>query len=126
MSAMRKLPGFQRSPAGLEWAVLRRLPMITLAGTIALVVGALVAEFTLGGDPASAKFATSTQIALASVLVLHWTVAFTVALLCVIVLIAKGPAYVADAYPLIDFDRPARPDASDAAAPVNPARRKTS
>jgi hypothetical protein len=126
MSAMRKLPGFRRSPSGLEWTVLRRLPMITLVGTIALVVGALVAEFSLGGDPAGAKLATTTQIALASVLVLHWTVALTVALLCVIVLIAKGPAYVADAYPLIDSDRPARSEASDAAAPVNPARRKTS
>jgi hypothetical protein len=126
MSAMRKLPGFRRSPAGLEWTVLRRLPMITLIGTVALIVGALVAEFSLGGDPAGAKLATTIQIALASVLVLHWTVVFTVALLCVIVLIAKGPAYVADAYPLIDFDRPARSEASDAAAPVNPARRKTS
>jgi hypothetical protein len=44
----------------------------------------------------------------------------------VIVLIAKGPAYVADAYPLIDSDRPAKPEALDAAAPINPARRKTS
>jgi hypothetical protein len=33
---------------------------------------------------------------------------FTAALFCLIVLIAKGPAYVADAYPLIDSDRPAR------------------
>jgi hypothetical protein len=29
------------------------------------------------------------------------------ALLCVIALVAKGPAYVADAYPLPDSDRPA-------------------
>jgi hypothetical protein len=123
---MRKLPGFRRSPAGLEWTVLRRVPMITLTGTIALVVGALAAEFALGGDPAGAKLATTVQIMLASLLVLHWTVAFTVALLCVIVLIAKGPAYVADAYPLIDSDRPARPAASGAAAPIRPARWKTS
>jgi hypothetical protein len=58
--------------------------------------------------------------------VLHWTVAFTVALLCVIVLIAKGPAYVADAYPLIDSDRPAKPESSRAAAPIKHAPRKTS
>jgi hypothetical protein len=108
MSALKKLPGFQRAPAGLEWSVLRRLPMITLAGTLLPFVGALVAGLFLGGDLATAKLAATIQIALASVLVLHWTVAFTVALLCVIVLIAKGPAYVADAYPLIDSDRPTR------------------
>jgi hypothetical protein len=49
------------------------------------------------------------QIVLASVLLLHWTAVFTVGLACAIVWIAKGPAYVADAYELIDSDRPARP-----------------
>jgi hypothetical protein len=108
MSALKKLPGFQRAPAGLECTVLRRLPMIGLAGTMVLIAGALGAALVLGSDVESAKRVTTIQIVLASVLVLHWTVVFTVALLCVIVLIAKGPAYVADAYPLIDSDRPAR------------------
>jgi len=108
VSALKKLPGFQRAPAGLERAVLRRLPMITLAGTALPIAGALLAALFLGGDPASAKLAATIQIVMASVLVLHWTVVFTVALLCLIVLIAKGPAYVADAYPLIDSDRPSR------------------
>jgi hypothetical protein len=108
MSLLNKLPGFQRAPVGLEWAVLCRLPMIALAGTALLLVGALVAELGVGGEPANAKLATTVRIVLASVLVLHWTVVFTVALLCLIVLIAKGPAYVADAYPLIDSDRPVR------------------
>ena len=108
MTVLKKLPGFKRTPAGLEWTVLRRLPIIAIAGTVLPVVAALVAAVVLGGDPASAKLVVTIQILLASVLVLHWTAVFTVALLCVIVLIAKGPAYVADAYPLIDFDRPAR------------------
>lgn len=108
MSLLNKLPGFQRAPVGLEWAVICRLPMIAFAGTALLLVGALVAELSLGNDPANAKLATTVRSVLASVLVLHWTVVFTVALLCVIVLIAKGPAYVADAYPLIDSDRPVR------------------
>ena len=55
-----------------------------------------------------AALAMTVLIAAASAVVLHWTVVFTLALACVIVLIAKGPAYVADAYPLIDSDRPAR------------------
>ncbi len=44
-----------------------------------------------------------------SVLVLHWTVVFTVAIGAVIVLIMKGPAYVADAYPMESMDRPDKP-----------------
>lgn len=108
MSALNKLPGFRRAPAGLEWSVLRRLPLIALAGTVLPLAGALVAALVLGGDPASAKLIVTLRIVLVSVLVLHWTVVFTAALVCVIVLVAKGPAYVADAYPLIDSDRPAR------------------
>jgi hypothetical protein len=108
MSMLKRLPGFHRAPAGLEWTVLRRLPMIALVGTVLPIGGALVAALFLGGDPASVKLAATIHILLASVLVLHWTVVFTAALLCVIVLIAKGPAYVADAYPLIDSNRPSR------------------
>jgi len=111
MTLLKKLPGFPRSPAGLEWSTLCRLPMITLAGTVAPIIAALAVGVFLrapGADPAAAKLATTIQIALASALVLHWTVVFTVALICVIVVIAKGPAYVADAYELIDSDRPAR------------------
>jgi hypothetical protein len=108
MAALKKLAGFPRAPAGLEWTVLRRLPMLTLVGTVLPIVGALATALLLGGEAESVKLTATIQIVLASVLVLHWTVVFTVALLCVIVLIAKGPAYVADAYPLIDSDRPAR------------------
>ena len=109
MALLRQLPGFQRAPAGLEWAVLRRLPLITLAGTALPIAAALATQLLLGGaDAATAKLATTIEIALISALVLHWTVVFTVALACLIVVIAKGPAYVADAYALIDADRPAR------------------
>ena len=117
MNLLRKLPGFTRAPAGLEWPVLRRLPSILLVGTVLPIAGALAARYLLGGadvDAADAKLATTIQIALASVLVLHWTVVFTVGLLCVIVWIAKGPAYVADAYALPDADRPGQPPATRA------------
>jgi hypothetical protein len=105
---LKKLPGFQRAPVGLEWTVLRRLPVIAIAGTGLPIFAALVVALFLGGDPASVKLAATIQIGLASLLVLHWTVVFTAALFCVIVLISKGPAYVADGYPLIDSDRPAQ------------------
>jgi hypothetical protein len=104
---LKILPDFQRSPAGLEWAVLRRLPIVSLVATVLPVAVAIGACFFMGDAPSDAKRITTIYIMTASVLVLHWTILFTVALFCVIVLIAKGPAYVADAYPLVDSDRPA-------------------
>jgi hypothetical protein len=110
MGLLNRLPGFQRSPAGLEWAMLRRLPLFAVAGTVVPLLGwlmVLLAE-AWASSIVSAKLATSLEIALASLVILYWTVVFTVALGCVIVMIAKGPAYVADPYPLPDSDAPLR------------------
>lgn len=108
MTLLRKLPGTRRAPAGLEWAVLRRLPMATVVGTVLPVAVGVAVTLFADGDAAGAKLVTTAWIAVASALVLHWTVMFTMALACAVVWIAKGPAYVADAYELIDSDRPAR------------------
>lgn len=120
MNWFNKLPGFTRAPAGLEWKVLRRLPLIAAVGTLLPIAGALAAGWLLGGPDAAAadaKLATTLQFVLVGVLVLHWTALLTVALLCVIVWIMKGPAYVADGYPLPDAERPGR---TRAAAPPPP------
>jgi hypothetical protein len=108
MSLLNRLPGFERSPAGLEWALIRRLPRIALAG-IAIPLLCLLAlrlAATWANGDAAAKLAVTFEIVLAGVVVLYWTTVFTVALGCLIVMIAKGPAYVADAYPLPDADAP--------------------
>jgi hypothetical protein len=99
---LNKLPGFRRARAGLEWTVLRRLPQVAVIGTLLPLAVGLLASL-VGGD---AKQVMTVHIAVISVLVLHWTAVGTVGLLCVIVWIAKGPAYVADAYSLPDADRP--------------------
>ena len=39
-------------------------------------------------------------------MVLHWTVVLTVAIGAFIVLVMKGPAYVADAYPMDEAETP--------------------
>jgi hypothetical protein len=62
MTWLTKLPGFRRAPAGLEWVVLRRLPLITLVGTLLPVAAALAAGAWFGEtDP---KLATLLQIVL--------------------------------------------------------------
>jgi hypothetical protein len=108
MNLFNRLPGFGRAPAGLERVLLRRLPLIALAGTaiplLCLLAVRLAAAWA--SSDAAARLAMTLEIALASVSILYWTTVFTVALGCLIVVIAKGPAYVADAYPVPDADAP--------------------
>jgi hypothetical protein len=108
MNLFNRLPGFERAPAGLEWALLRRLPLIAVIGTAAPVLCLLAVRLAAAwaNSDAAAKLAMTIEIALTSVAILYWTIVFTVVLGCLIVVIAKGPAYVADAYPLPDADAP--------------------
>lgn len=52
------------------------------------------------------KAVQSADIMAIAAVVLHWTVMFTLAIGCFIVVVMKGHAYVADAYPLVDRDYP--------------------
>ena len=110
MKRFNRLPGFERAPAGLECALIRRLPLIALAGTVFPMLCLLAVRLgaAWANNAAAAKLAMTFEIALASVAILYWTIVFTVVLGCLIVMIAKGPAYVADAYALPDADAPLR------------------
>lgn len=94
-------------PPGLERAILRLLPKVLLIGTLipvslSLLVRILPADDSI--EPTKAVlnvdiFAFATGLTL-------WTAVFTVAIGCVVVVIMKGPAYVADAYPVAHSNRP--------------------
>jgi uncharacterized BrkB/YihY/UPF0761 family membrane protein len=102
VSALNRLPGFQRSPPGREWALFKRLPAILLIGT-ALPIGLVLALWWVApGQPTASEERDLLlwTYRLIGLVVLHWTLVLTVAIGCVIVLLMKGPAYVADAYPL--------------------------
>lgn len=109
-NAFNKLPGFQRTPPGIERTILRGLPRVTLLGSLLLclppVLARLLPDGLAGTD--AALLATTVDIYAISLLILHWTVVFTVAIGAFIVMVMKGPAYVADAYPLSDADFPGR------------------
>jgi hypothetical protein len=101
MSALRRLPGFRRSPPGREWALWKRLPAILVLGTAVPVALALALWWAA---PAPLPAAEERDLLLrlyqlAGLVLLHWTLVLTVAIGCVIVLLMKGPAFVADAYP---------------------------
>jgi hypothetical protein len=103
MNLFNKLPGFVQSAPGLEQLVWRRLPAILLWGTplplaLAGVNHALAPSVPVSGSSDGALLLW--DYTMFGVVVLHWTLVLTVALGCFIVRVMKGPAYVADAYPL--------------------------
>ncbi len=102
MSQLNKLPGFQRSRHGLEWAICRRLPAVWAWGTaLPLAVAALLWLWAPSRGAAAPQDADSLLLIyqLVGLVVLHGALVLTVAIGCGIVMLMKGPAYVADAYP---------------------------
>ena len=97
MSWLNKLPNSIRSASGLEWTLWRKLPLIFLVGT-ALPLAAAVA-LHLGTDAqagADARWLQTMDYVVAGVVVFHWTAVLTIAIGCVVVMLMKGPGYVAD------------------------------
>ncbi len=103
MDYFRKLPGFKRSPSGLEWRVLKKLPLILLLGTIIPALFLLMLHYTEWLDPSLTDRITMMTI---GAIVLHWTIMMTIGIGAFIVMIMKGPANVADPYYPPDFNDP--------------------
>jgi hypothetical protein len=111
MRLFRKLPG-QRAAAGLERRLWRLLPGAFLASTLgplAIVLGSR-ALLSKGTDAEIAKSIATIEIFAIAAAITLVTAIFTVGVGCLIVMIMKGPAYVADAYELEDADRPSTGD----------------
>ncbi len=100
MNYFNKLKGFQRSPAGLEWQIWKRLHLILAAGTVLPLLASAAAYVLDGLEPAAQNSRAVEQFfyVMLGVVILHWTPVLTLAIGCAIVVLIKGPAYVADAY----------------------------
>jgi hypothetical protein len=108
---LQKLPGFTRSAPGLEWALWKKLPWIALAGT-ALPLGLVGLAWLAAPQaltPADERQLTQWLYMAIGVVVLHWTLVLTAAIGCVIVMLMKGPAYVADGLEVPHTDHPGSP-----------------
>lgn len=102
MNYFNKLAGFQRSPAGLEWQIWKQLHIIFAVGTVVPLL-ASAGAYVLGGLETATQNARAVEqffYAMVGLVVLNWTLVLTLAIGCVIVMLMKGPAYVADAYPM--------------------------
>lgn len=102
MELFNKLPGFTPSPPGLERIVLRLLPPTMLWGTLLLALALLVLRL-IGAESPQAPLGMG-EIYVLGLMPFYWSVLLVVALAAFIVMVMKGPAYVADAYPLPDAD----------------------
>ena len=100
MNYFNKLKGFQRSPAGLEWQIWKRLHLILAAGTVLPLLASAGAYVLDGLEPSTQNSRAVEQFfyVMVGIVVLHWTLVLTLAIGCAIVMLMKGPAYVADAY----------------------------
>ena len=99
MNLFNKLPGFTRSPPGMERVVLRALLPTAAWGTLSLsllllAVTLLKAQHTL----------SMAEIYLMSLLLLFWSGLLCAGIAAFIVMVMKGPAYVADTYPLPEME----------------------
>jgi hypothetical protein len=103
MNLFNKLPGFVRSAPGWEQQIWQRLPAILLWGTLLPLGFAGVNRALAPTVPESGAGALRLwDYTMFGIVVAHWTLVLTLALGCFIVRVMKGPAYVADAYPMPD------------------------
>lgn len=104
----KKLPGLRPEPPGKEAYILKSLPSWALWGSLFIVEPSIFARFFEWNTDFIDKQLTliSIDIGVIAVLILYWTVLFTLGVGAAIVKVMKGSAYVADAYPLIDSERP--------------------
>lgn len=107
MNWFRKLHD-HRSPPGLERAIWRRLPM-ALVGSLAVPAGLALGTRWFPPEGSAfevAKVTSTVDIVAFAIGLTSLTAVVTVATGCVVVMIMKGPAYVADAYELDAAERP--------------------
>jgi hypothetical protein len=101
-----------RQPAGLERTILRQIPKVILGAVfIPLFMSVFSRLFPISGSAADiAKYQIGVDIFGISIGIMVITAVFTVTIGCIIVVLMKGPAYVADAYELDDSEQPASRD----------------
>lgn len=112
MNWFNKLPNINTNnkpvASGLEWTLWLKLPLITVAGTL-LPLAVLAPVYLWQGEspgPEAARSLLMMVYVVAGVVLFHWSMVITVGIGCLIVMVMKGPGYVADGYLLPHSDQP--------------------
>ena len=114
MAWLNKLPNSIRSASGMEWTLWRKLPLIFLVGTVLpLAAGVALHWFTDEGNTAAMRWLQTMDYVVVGVVIFHWTAVVTVAIGCIVVMLMKGPGYVADPLEVSHSDKPRKTDQRD-------------
>lgn len=97
MDYFNKLPGFIKTPSGFEWTLFRKLPLIFTIATA--IPGAVILNIYLSNEKLDA-LQQQVIYQCFGVLFSVWFFIGAAAIGCIVVIIMKGPAYVADPYEL--------------------------
>lgn len=97
MNYFNKLSGFTQSPSGFEWVLLKKIPRIFLIS--GLIPCAIMLKLYFTNDTLNAEQLKIIFQCL-GVLFSIWFFVGAAAIGCIVVIIMKGPAYVADPYEL--------------------------
>jgi len=97
MRYFNKLPGFIKTPSGIEWILLRKLPLIFAACAAVPVTAILLLYF--GNQTLDPEQLKTIYLCLGILFSIFFFVG-AAAIGCIVVMIMKGPAYVADPYEL--------------------------
>ena len=108
MNWLKKIPDSRRAASGLEWRLWRKLPLIALAGTAVPVLCLALAHWLTDSplDAAQSRWLQMMDYVVGGVVIFHWSMVATVGIGCVIVMVMKGPGYVADGYEVSHSDQP--------------------
>jgi len=97
MDYFNKLPGFIKTPSGFEWVLFKKIPLIFTIGTAIPCVAILLIYLNNATlTPEQQK----TIYQCLGIIFSYWFFVGATAIGCVVVMIMKGPAYVADPYEL--------------------------
>lgn len=103
-----KLPFPRPEPPGLETLILKSLIRWLCWGSLFIIEPSVFARLVDWNSKIINVEQTliSIDVGVVAVLILYWTVLFTLAIAAAIVKVMKGNAYQADSYPLQDSERP--------------------
>jgi hypothetical protein len=108
MNWFKKIPHQYSAASGLEWWLWRKLPLIALAGTVLPLLGLALLHLLAEPEPdaSEARWMQMMDYMVGGVIAFHWSMVLTIGIGCVIVMVMKGPGYVADGYWVSHRDQP--------------------
>ena len=98
----KKLPNGIEYPVGIEWPIFKKIPLIFIIGTVLILSPA--ASIYINNSVITAAQYKTIYVCLGAMFS-YWFFVGVLAIGCFLIMIMKGPGYVADAYELPKEDK---------------------